>query len=103
MSDSIEFDKVDYNLIITTASKKDKKLDYIATKITDTMKKQKIYFEYIDNIFNLMFNDENIGTLKILNKKIVIEFIKYDIVLNFIIGKDKEILHNLIIFQNLNL
>ena len=103
MSDSIEFDKIDYNLIITTASKKDKKLDYIATKITDTMKKQKIYFEYTDNIFNLIFNDENIGTLKILNKKIVIEFIKYDIVLNFIIGKDKEILHNLIIFQNLNL
>ena len=67
------------------------------------MKKKKIYFEYIDNIFNLMFNDENIGTLKILNKKIVIEFLKYDIVLNFIIGKDKEILHNLIIFQNLNL
>ncbi len=103
MSDSIEFDKIDYNLIITTASKKDKKLDYIATKITDTMKKKKIYFEYTDNIFNLIFNDENIGTLKILNKKIVIEFIKYDIVLNFIIGKDKEILHNLIIFQNLNL
>ena len=42
MSDSIEFDKIDYNVIIKNATKKDKKLGPIITKITDIMKKKKI-------------------------------------------------------------
>lgn len=103
MSDSIEFDTINYNIIVENATKKDKKLTPIATKITDIMKIKKIYFEYRDTFFNILINSENIGIIKIQNKKITIEFLKYDIILNFIINKDKEILHNLIIFQNLNL
>jgi hypothetical protein len=103
MSDSIEFDKLDYSVIIKVAIKKDKKLGSIATKITDMMKKKKIHFENKESYFNLLSNIENIGILKIQNKKISIELTKYDIILNFIIGKEKEISQNLIIFQNLNL
>jgi hypothetical protein len=51
----------------------------------------------------LLTNIENIGYLKIQNKKISIELTKYDIILNFSIGKEKEISQNLIIFENLNL
>ena len=103
MSDSIEFDKIDYNVIIKNATKKDKKLGPIITKITDIMKKKKLYYEQKDNNYNMLISGENIGIIKIQNKKICIEFSKYDIILNFIIGKEKEILQNLIIFQNLNL
>lgn len=103
MTDSIEFDKIDYSLIIKSATKKDKKLGPIATKITDIMKKKKIYYEQKDNNFNILVCAENIGIIKLQNKKICIEFSKYDIILNFIIGKEKEILQNLTIFQNLNL
>jgi hypothetical protein len=103
MSDSIEFDKLDYSIIIKAAIKKDKKLGPIATKITDMMKKKKIHFENKESYYNLISNVENIGNLKIQNKKISIELIKFDIILNFIIGKEKEISQNLIIFQNLNL
>ena len=51
----------------------------------------------------MLVSGENIGIIKIQNKKICIEFLKYDIILNFIVGKEKEISQNLIIFQNLNL
>ena len=67
------------------------------------MKKNKLYYEQNDNNFDILTSGDNIGTIKIQNKKISIEFVKYDIILNFIIGKEKEISHNLIIFQNLNL
>jgi hypothetical protein len=103
MSDSIEFDNIDYTFIINTAIKKDKKLGPIATKITDIMKKKKLYYEQKDNDFNILDSIENVGIIKIKNKKICIEFIKFDIILNFIVSKEKEISQNLIIFQNLNL
>ena len=60
-------------------------------------------FKRLFDIYNIKLNPTKNNLQKIQNKKMVIEFVKYDIVLNFIIGKDKEILHNLIIFQNLNL
>ena len=103
MTDSIEFDNIDYGLIIKIATKKDKKLGPIATKITDIMKKKKLYYEQKDNNFNILISGENIGIIKIQNKKICIEFLKYDIILSFIIGKEKEISQNLIIFQNLTI
>lgn len=103
ISESIEFDKLNYNLINDFTSKKDKKLEPIMTKITDIMKKKKISFEFKETFFNMLVNNENIGIIKIQTKKICIEFIKYDIILNFIIGKEKKILQNLIIFENLNL
>jgi hypothetical protein len=103
ISDSIEFDNINYDIIINDAIKKDKKLGPIATKITDIMKKNNLYYEQKNNNFDILVNGDNIGTIKIKNKKICIEFLKYDIILNFIIGKDKEILQNLVIFQNLNL
>jgi hypothetical protein len=103
MTDSIDFNNIDYNLIIDIAIKKDKKLGPIATKITDIMKIKNIYFENKEIFFNMLLCDELIGIIKIQNKKICIEFTKYDIILNFIIGKDKECMHNLIIFKNLNL
>ena len=103
ITESIEFDKIDYNLIVNIAAKKDKKLGPIATKITDIMKKNKLYYEQKDGNFNILVSGENIGIIKIQNKKICIEFLKYDVILSFIIGKDKEILQNLIIFDNLNL
>lgn len=103
MNDSIEFNSIDYNSIIFMADKKDKKLGYIATKITDVMRDKNIYFEHKDNNIVMSVYGQEIGIIKIQNKKISIEFIKYDIILNFIIGKEKETLHNLVIFKNLNL
>ena len=103
MDSSIKFDNIDYNLIIKIAGKKDKKLEPIATKITDIMKKKYINFEYKDPYFNMSVNTENIGILKIQNKKISIELLKYEITLNFNINKQKNISHNLNIFENLNL
>ena len=67
------------------------------------MKKKKITFDNKESYFNLLFNNEIVGVLKIQTKKICIEFSKYDIILNFSIGKDKEITQNIIIFQNLTL
>ena len=103
MNHSIEFDNIDYNIIINNATKKDKKLAPIATKITDIMKNKKIYFEFKDIGFNMLVSGDSIGILKVQNKKICIELSKYDIILHFIIGKEKEYSQNLIIFQNLNL
>jgi hypothetical protein len=103
MESSIELSNIDYSLIITIVAKKDKKLESIATKITDIMKKKKINFEYKEPYFNMSINNENIGILKIQNKKLSIEFLKYEITLIFNINKQKNILHNLNIFENLNL
>ena len=103
MTDSIEFDKIDYNVINKYAINKDKKLGIIATKITDVMKKKNIYFEQKDNNFYMLVSGDHIGIIKIQNKKICIEFSKYDIILSFIVGKEKEISQNLVIFQNLTI
>jgi len=103
MTESIEFNKIDYKCIIELSTQKDKKLAPIATKITDFLKKKTIYFEKKENYFILLFKNEPISVLYLKKKKILIEFIKYDLTLNFNIGKDKEMVHNLNIFENLNL
>lgn len=103
MTESIEFNNIDYDFITTIAIKKDKKLGPIATKVTDIMKNKNIYYDQKDNNINMLISGQDIGIIKIQNKKISIEFSKYDIILNFIIGKEKEISQNLVIFQNLNL
>ena len=42
-----------------------------------------------------------IGIIKIQTKKIIIELIKFEIIINFVIGKDKENINNLQIIENL--
>jgi len=99
MTDSIVYEKLDYTEFINQATNKDKKLTPIATKIADTLKKKCIAI--INN--ELKIKDTHIATIKLQNKKISIELISYDIILNFNIGKDKEINQNLVILENLNL
>jgi hypothetical protein len=69
----------------------------VASLIVDSFQKKGI----ILNNQNLIFKDTNIGEVKFLKKKIIIELTYYDIILNFVFGKDKEILQNLSILENL--
>lgn len=104
MVDSItDTNNLDYTEFINLANSKDKKLGTLATKITDIFKKKNISC-FIDSS-NLVFTLKNIiiGCIKIQTKKITIEFINYDIILNFVIGKEKEVTQNLLIMDNLNL
>lgn len=99
MDESINFNNTDYSKFINTCILKEKKLGSIATKISDIFKKKEI----IESDLILKIKDNVIGSIKIQNKKISIELSNYDLVLNFNIGKEKEINYNLIIFENLNL
>jgi len=99
MTESIIYDKLDYTEFINQATIKDKKLTPIATKIADTLKKKCITI--INN--DLKIKDITIATIKLQNKKLSIELVNYDIILNFNIGKDKEVNQNLVILENLNL
>lgn len=92
----------DYTTFISWIDTKDKKLISIATKLIDIFKEKELLV-FIDNTCFLKYCDNNIATIKVTNKKISIELINYDIVLNFIYNKDKEVLQNLLIFKNLNL
>jgi len=99
MDESIHFNTIDYTNFITMCGNKEKKLLTIATQISDVLKKK--YIIYDDN--NLLLKNTIIGNIKIQTKKISIELSNYDLILNFTIGKDKEINQNLIILENLNL
>jgi hypothetical protein len=100
MNDSIEFNNIDYSVFIENVTNKEKKLNYISTKIADILKKKIINIS-IEN--NLIKQNTIIGQIKIQTKKITIELNQYDLVINFILGKDKQICQNLIILENLNL
>jgi hypothetical protein len=100
MNDSIEFNNIDYSIFIEMATNKEKKLNNISTKIADILKK-KIISINIEN--NLLKNNVIIGQIKIQTKKITIELNQYDLIINFILGKDKQVCQNLIILENLNL
>lgn len=82
---------------------KKKKLNNISTKIADILKKKIISINIENNILNLVKQNIIIGQVKIQSKKITIELIHYDIVINFALSKDKQISQNLIILENLNL
>jgi hypothetical protein len=99
MNNSIEYNNTDYSEFIEVATNKEKKLSTIATKIADLLKKKIISIEN----FNLIKQNNIIGQIKIQNRKISIELQHFDIIINFILGKDKEINQNLIILENLNL
>ena len=103
MDDSIEINKNDYSIFIDMATNKEKKLNNVSTKIADILKKKIISINIENNILNLIKQNIIIGQVKIQNKKITIELIQYDIVIHFVLGKDKQISQNLIIFENLNL
>jgi hypothetical protein len=46
-------------------------------------------------------NNEIIGTVKVITKKITFELSKYELSINFVIGKDKENIINLSIIENI--
>jgi hypothetical protein len=101
MDNSINYHNLDYTKFIELAISKDKKLGPIATKISDTFKQKNIVYSVSDN--NLLLQNNIIGCVKIQTKKITLEFTNYDILLNFMIGKDKEIIQNLQIINFLQL
>jgi hypothetical protein len=97
MAESISYSNIDYTELIEQTNKK---LQSIITKLTDLFKKKQIIYSKIDN--NLIYKNKAIAVIKLQNKKISIEFLNYDLILNFIHGRDSEINQNLIIFENLN-
>jgi len=101
MDESINFNNIDYNNFIILCTNKEKKLASISTQISDIFKKKQIIFE--EDKLILKIKNNIIGFIKIQNRKISIELSNYDLILNFNIGKEKEINQNLIIFENLNL
>lgn len=101
MDESINFNNIDYSNLIILCTNKEKKLASISTQISDIFKKKQIIFE--EDKLILKIKDNIIGFIKIQNRKISIELSNYDLVLNFNIGKEKEINQNLIILENLNL
>jgi hypothetical protein len=50
---------------------------------------------------NLYHNDDKVGEVKIQLKKIIINIINYDLIINLNIGKDKENIKNLELLKNL--
>jgi len=103
MTDSINYDNLDYTGFIELCTSKEKKLAPIANQIADTLKKKIIIIFNNDNELLLKLNNDTIGYIKIQSKKILIELVQYDIILCFMIGKDKQIINNLTILENLNL
>jgi hypothetical protein len=97
MTESVTYKNIDYTELIEQTNKK---LLNIITKLTDLFKKKQIIYSKTDN--NLIYKSKAIAVIKLQNKKISIEFINYDLILNFILGRDSEINQNLIIFENLN-
>lgn len=81
-------------------NEKDKKLGKLFNKITDKISKN-IMFIKNNNIWNIKLNNEEIGIVKVLTKKITLELTKYELTVNFVIGKDKENIINLSIIENI--
>jgi len=92
MTESVNITNYDYSEFINLS-----KNQIIATKIADSLKKKDIFL----NKLILVFKNNNIGEIKILSKKMIIELYNYDIILNFINDRDKEIIQNLTILENL--
>jgi hypothetical protein len=97
IEESININSLNYDELYSLTN--DKKILIILTKISDVFKNKNII--YTNN--NLLINDSIIGNIKVKLKKVSIELTNYDILLNFNIGKDKEITQNLLILENLNL
>lgn len=89
-----------YKDILEFCSHKDKKLFTIINKIVDTISKN-IKIINNGNVWNIEDNKDIIGIIKIQTKKIIIELNKYELIISFVIGKDKENIHNLTIIENL--
>jgi hypothetical protein len=85
---------------IIPASTDSKKLFSIITKICDTLNKKNILIVKNTN-WDLSLNNEIIGNIKITAKKIILEFTNLDIIINFSLGREKEVIQNLTIVENL--
>ena len=86
--------------IIDYCISKEKKLSSIITKICDTLNKKNILIIKNTN-WDLSLNNEIIGNIKITAKKIILEFTNLDIIINFSLGREKEIIQNINIIENL--
>jgi hypothetical protein len=95
----IELD-IKYTEIQDYCNEKDKKLGKLFNKILDKISKN-ITFVKNNNIWNIKLNNEIIGTVKVITKKITFELSKYELSINFVIGKDKENIINLSIIENI--
>lgn len=101
MENSIDIDlDTKYKEIHEYCNEKDKKLGKLLNKITDKISKN-ILFIKNNNIWNIKLNNEIIGNVKIITKKITFELIKYELIINFVVGKDKENIINLSIIENI--
>jgi hypothetical protein len=89
-----------YKDILEFCNHKDKKLFIIINKIIDCIPKN-ISIINNGNIWNIQYNQDIIGIIKVQTKKIILELSKYELIISFVIGKDKENIGNLIIIENL--
>jgi hypothetical protein len=86
--------------IIDYCTSKEKKLFTIITKICDTLNKKNILIIKNTN-WDLSLHNEIIGNIKITAKKIILEFTNLDIIINFSLGREKEVIRNITILENL--
>ena len=101
MEDSLLNDlENNYQDILEFCKHKDKKLFILISKIIDKIC-NKIKIINFGNIWNIEYNKEIIGFIKVQTKKIVLELTKYELIINFVIGKDQENTFNLEIIENL--
>ena len=89
-----------YKNIIEFCKHKDKKLFTLINKIIDKIS-NKITIVNNGSMWNIVHNKDTIGIIKVQTKKIILELTKYELIISFVIGKDKENTFNLEIIENL--
>lgn len=100
MDESIDLDLTNkYTEINEYCKNKDKKLFSLLNKITDVIKKD-IKINKSGTCWELVLSNCIVGYIKIQTKKIIIEITKYELTVNFVLGKDNENTVNLGIVEN---
>jgi hypothetical protein len=98
IDESIELNNIDNNSFIDLCNEK---LKSIGQRIIDIFNKKELKI-VTDNSNIIFYKNENdfCGNIKIQTKKIIIDFTCFDLILNFSIGKEKEITFNLNLIEN---
>jgi hypothetical protein len=88
-----------YTEINEYCKNKDKKLLFLLNKIIDKISKNILIIKS-GTAWELQLLNECLGFIKIQTKKIIVELTKYELIINFVIGKDNENIKNLEIIEN---
>jgi hypothetical protein len=101
MNNSIETKKINRYDIITSYIDDNKKLTILSQLIDITDKKNWIILNEATNLWNILHNNNKIGTIKVQTKKIIVTIDINDITIVFHNDMDVQIKKNLKIFKSL--